>query len=558
MKRVFPGLAAVALPFAVFAIAYENLSLLYTDAPFLPAEAAAVSVLTKLGAVQGNPDGSFRPNRLLNRAEFLKIAIASNPRIRVAKSDAADCFPDVRKSDWFAPAVCLAKKRGVVSGYPDGTFRPGRDVNYAEALKILGELYGYLGYAASDEPWYMGYVRQAQFHRTLLPMTLPYDRPLTRGQMARLAAAYRAEEEGELDLYRLAERDIGAAMVAQRKEAGEEKEAKEAEELRNQKGSSSSASYSSSDSSASFSSLPPVTSHLLLLGSERVPIAEALFYPRQGEDAEVRIFQVIFDEEIDVLGSLVLLREDGTEIGDLVLDVHDTDDKTWILTAERGSGALLPGGEGTRLVVVATVRGRGAGGFAEMLFKVKKFRMVAGNPVSFDTYDVIPAGALYPEHQTVQGTVAQVTNTLKREDALAEGERRLIAEFAFEAEALPGTAVTVEHLSFAIEAEGVTVTNWTLGSLRDPVRRGCSIQSAEVVNCTGIPLEYGLIEDEPLRLRLFGDVTFTEGAPERRLQATLLSPGAIGTLGAVRWTDGSGHYTWIEGEEPVAEGTIWK
>jgi hypothetical protein len=45
-------------------------------------------------------------------------------------------FSDVRKSDWFWEYVMAAKKYGYIEGYPDGTFQPNRCVNRAEAMKI--------------------------------------------------------------------------------------------------------------------------------------------------------------------------------------------------------------------------------------------------------------------------------------------------------------------------------------------------------------------------------------------------------------------------------------
>src|SRR3989338_2439756 len=110
MNRVALTLIMAMVPAIVFALDYTKRSLQYTDAPFGPADAAAISVLTDIGAVEGNPDGSFAPLLLINRAEFLKIVLASNPNIRVSLSDATNCFPDVRRDHWFSPFVCLAKK----------------------------------------------------------------------------------------------------------------------------------------------------------------------------------------------------------------------------------------------------------------------------------------------------------------------------------------------------------------------------------------------------------------------------------------------------------------
>ena len=49
---------------------------------------------------------------------------------------AAGPFSDVRQTDWFASYVGSAKDLGIVSGYPDGSFRPSRQVTYGEFLAM--------------------------------------------------------------------------------------------------------------------------------------------------------------------------------------------------------------------------------------------------------------------------------------------------------------------------------------------------------------------------------------------------------------------------------------
>jgi len=85
--------------------------------------------------IAGHPDKTFRPDSTVNRAELLKILVGGqgvNPDADQFKN----CFPDVT-DEWFAPYVCYAKTSGWVSGYPDGTFGPGQEVNKAEAIKML-------------------------------------------------------------------------------------------------------------------------------------------------------------------------------------------------------------------------------------------------------------------------------------------------------------------------------------------------------------------------------------------------------------------------------------
>ena len=140
MFRTFSTALVLLIPATVLALDYHDATPRYKDAPFTRSESAGISVLTNLGVVSGYPDGSFHPERTLNRAEFTKIALLSRGTIVVSSSDASNCFPDVKADQWFSRYVCLAKTRGVVKGYPDRKFHPERSVNYLEALKILGEL----------------------------------------------------------------------------------------------------------------------------------------------------------------------------------------------------------------------------------------------------------------------------------------------------------------------------------------------------------------------------------------------------------------------------------
>ncbi|MFC1615668.1 S-layer homology domain-containing protein [Patescibacteria group bacterium] len=91
----------------------------------------AISWMADEGAINGYPDGTFKPNGLVNRAELMKMVLPEVP-----EGDYQNCFPDVT-TEWFAPYVCYGLERGFVNGYPDGTFKPANDVNRVEAMKII-------------------------------------------------------------------------------------------------------------------------------------------------------------------------------------------------------------------------------------------------------------------------------------------------------------------------------------------------------------------------------------------------------------------------------------
>lgn len=95
----------------------------------------AIEYLDEKQIVKGYPDGSFGPDKLVNRAEALKMIIGALNISTDGKYEVL--FPDVKKDDWFFPFVMAAKAEGIVGGYKDGKFKPADTVNLVENLKML-------------------------------------------------------------------------------------------------------------------------------------------------------------------------------------------------------------------------------------------------------------------------------------------------------------------------------------------------------------------------------------------------------------------------------------
>ena len=100
-------------------------------------------------------------------------------------------FSDVAAGDWFYDYVETLAAGGVVSGYPDGTFRPERDVTYGEALKLLLRAAGFAEQTAEDdEHWAAAYLRYAVSRSYLAEGAVTdLDAPITRDAVADLTAA---------------------------------------------------------------------------------------------------------------------------------------------------------------------------------------------------------------------------------------------------------------------------------------------------------------------------------------------------------------------------------
>ena len=114
----------------------------------------AIEYLKNEGFIGGYPDGTFQPSRSVNRAEFIKIIVGAKLGRTPSADSAYNCFPDVKESDWFASYVCYAKNQGIISGYPDGEFKPANTINVAEASKILVNTLGVEKINPSGEQWY--------------------------------------------------------------------------------------------------------------------------------------------------------------------------------------------------------------------------------------------------------------------------------------------------------------------------------------------------------------------------------------------------------------------
>ena len=96
---------------------------------------AVINAVVNAGYMKGYPDGTFRPDGKITRAEFAQMIKA----IDKANSGMAP-FADV-KGHWAQNAIDQAYANGRINGYPDGTFRPNNHITRAEAVKVFNKLY---------------------------------------------------------------------------------------------------------------------------------------------------------------------------------------------------------------------------------------------------------------------------------------------------------------------------------------------------------------------------------------------------------------------------------
>ncbi len=119
----------------------------------------AAEYLKDKNVLSGYPDGNFKPTKTINRAELLTIVFKGRSDVVPVMRR---CFSDVNPDEWFAPYVCAAKNRGIVQGYRNGTFRPGEAVNFAEAIKIVLNAYGHEMTETPGADWYKPYAEKLE------------------------------------------------------------------------------------------------------------------------------------------------------------------------------------------------------------------------------------------------------------------------------------------------------------------------------------------------------------------------------------------------------------
>ena len=98
--------------------------------------ANAVGYAAQKGIVSGYPDGTFKPNQPITRAEFASIA----SRFAELTEEKDLTFSDLNASHWGYKAIRLAASNGWISGYPDNTFRPEQAITRAEVTSITNRM----------------------------------------------------------------------------------------------------------------------------------------------------------------------------------------------------------------------------------------------------------------------------------------------------------------------------------------------------------------------------------------------------------------------------------
>jgi S-layer homology domain len=91
-----------------------------------------IRVLVEKGIIAGYPDGTFQPDRPVTRAEFAALVNKAFPDAPQVRE--AISFRDVPKRFWAAQAIAKASSTGFLAGYPNGTFGPSQNIKRIDSL----------------------------------------------------------------------------------------------------------------------------------------------------------------------------------------------------------------------------------------------------------------------------------------------------------------------------------------------------------------------------------------------------------------------------------------
>ena len=553
MKRLIA--LSLLVPATVFALDYEDTHLQYTDDPEDRPTRIAVSVLTELGIVKGNPDGTFKPNTPLNRAEFMRIAMGLLPREVVRISPR--CFPDVDPNIWFAFDVCRAKSLNIVSGNEipglprdQWPFEPARSVKYEEAIKILTGIYGLPLVQGTADVWYEKYVQTAYKEKIHLEDSTPGS-AITRGQMSRLVVAFMAHSKGELEDLRYAEthepipvRTVFEVPVSSAP-------------------SISSVSSESSASSASSREYDPLiydtsTDDAVLVLGQVTHILGAAELFANDEPIIVDKFMIDIVAANNSLDSMKVYDHDGVFLGRATIDSSVAGNTRYTLRV-KNKNIVLPHRDDFSFYVRGVMRSQDSGGVSGGTIQVDKMGIDGIGKWSSRSYEQFTDGETFAQTTVARSAITKIENAGYKDSVLTPGTGVEIGAFRFEGVTGHSSAklqlITIDFT--ASQVGGASFTNPSLKADGSSDTHGCTL-AGSTVTCTSLPDSFSRLDDGPRVIRVFGDVAIASGSQGGSIQVSINDPGTSTTAGDVTWTDGVSTFTFVDfGRAPLARGTYY-
>jgi|CXWL01.1.fsa_nt_gi hypothetical protein len=169
----------------------------FSDVPKNHLNHVAINYLSDAGIISGNPDGTFQPEKFVNRVESLKLILAE-AATKLNEDTTEATFKDTDPKQWYGKFLSTAKVLGIVSGNPDGTFDPNGRVKRAAFMKMILETNRFkkdkwaeqdLYKDVSKDQWFAAYMNYAGKSGLLMSDANGNLKPsaeLTRGEVAEI------------------------------------------------------------------------------------------------------------------------------------------------------------------------------------------------------------------------------------------------------------------------------------------------------------------------------------------------------------------------------------
>jgi len=149
----------------------------------------SVDFLMNRGIVTGDPDGLFRPDRSITRAELaVMMARATLNRGQILDAEFNETFNDLMGFVWARPYINAAAESGILRGRGPGTFAPAGTVTYAEAITAIIRIRPGAGDAAEGmaPTWPENFIMYAQTYNLIHSWVVinDWNAPARRGDIA--------------------------------------------------------------------------------------------------------------------------------------------------------------------------------------------------------------------------------------------------------------------------------------------------------------------------------------------------------------------------------------
>jgi hypothetical protein len=145
--------------------------------------ADAVNKLVGINVITGFPDGTFKPTATVTRGQMAAIMVRGlGHEALAALSKGSTSFSDVPATHWASGYINVAFNKNIINGMGDGTFKPDATVTYAQAVTMLVRAVNRAGEVVGA--WPVGYIEVAQRHGLTANVSFVSAAPATRGDIA--------------------------------------------------------------------------------------------------------------------------------------------------------------------------------------------------------------------------------------------------------------------------------------------------------------------------------------------------------------------------------------